>query len=224
VGTPITFTAVASGFSTTTPAFYAVTDYFGGSSLTTSAINASTGAFSWTPTINDIGTHTLIVRGYNAANDNATTNLVLTVVSSTTPATTTTTSTNTTTANAAKPALTTTQISAILSLLSSFSVSQDTINTVSAILNGQSVPTTGGTTATPTTNGYVFTNFLNKGSTGDEVLELQKRLVVAGFLTVEPTGYFGEATFAAVKAFQAAHGLDQFGYVGPGTRAALNGQ
>ncbi|HEY6020636.1 MAG TPA: putative Ig domain-containing protein, partial [Candidatus Paceibacterota bacterium] len=40
VGTPITFTATANGFSTTTPAFYAVTDYFGGSSLNSNAINA----------------------------------------------------------------------------------------------------------------------------------------------------------------------------------------
>ena len=59
---------------------------------------------------------------------------------------------------------------------------------------------------------------------GNEVLELQKRLAAEGLLTATPNGYFGNATEAAVKAYQKAHGLDQKGFVGPGTRAALNGQ
>jgi murein L,D-transpeptidase YcbB/YkuD len=43
-----------------------------------------------------------------------------------------------------------------------------------------------------------------------------------GFYTGPITGRFGSLTRAAVKAFQKARGLDQAGYVGPATRAALN--
>jgi hypothetical protein len=123
--------------------------------------------------------------------------------------------TTATTTVGSKSGLTSAQIGAILSLLSSFEVPQSTIQTVSAILNG-----TGATAS----SSFTFKNFLTIGSIGTEVLELQKRLAALGYFTVEPTGYFGPVTKAAVKAFQAAHGLDQFGYVGPGTRAALNGQ
>lgn len=70
--------------------------------------------------------------------------------------------------------------------------------------------------------GYKFTKLLKKGMSGEEVLQLQNRLAADGYLKVAPNGYFGPATEAAVKAFQKDHGLDQFGYVGPGTRAELN--
>lgn len=72
-------------------------------------------------------------------------------------------------------------------------------------------------------NGYKFSSFLKKGMSGDEVMELQKRLAAEGYLSAAPNGYFGNATEASVKAYQKAHNLDQKGYVGPGTRAALNG-
>jgi N-acetylmuramoyl-L-alanine amidase len=36
------------------------------------------------------------------------------------------------------------------------------------------------------------------------------------------TGYYGALTTKAVRAFQTAHGLSAVGYVGPGTRKALN--
>ena len=36
------------------------------------------------------------------------------------------------------------------------------------------------------------------------------------------TGYYGTLTQAAVEKFQSAHNIDVNGYVGPGTRAALN--
>jgi peptidoglycan hydrolase-like protein with peptidoglycan-binding domain len=68
----------------------------------------------------------------------------------------------------------------------------------------------------------VFTQYLKQGSENDEVMELQKVLQRLGYLTVAPNGYFGPSTFAAVKKFQAAHGLDQLGAVGPGTRLELN--
>ena len=69
---------------------------------------------------------------------------------------------------------------------------------------------------------YVFENFIALGQRGTDVTELQKRLISLGLLMGDATEYFGTMTEAAVKAFQNAHGLDTKGYVGIGTRAALN--
>jgi peptidoglycan hydrolase-like protein with peptidoglycan-binding domain len=85
----------------------------------------------------------------------------------------------------------------------------------SASTNTASTSTSGG-------DGYVFSTFIGSGQQGDAVTELQKRLSSLGFYSGTITGYFGSQTRAAVVKFQAAHSLDQFGYVGPGTRAALN--
>ena len=87
-----------------------------------------------------------------------------------------------------------------------------------------SASTSASASASGTSDGYVFNNFIGYGDSSNDVTELQKRLVALGFLSATPSGYFGSLTEAAVKAFQAAHTLDQKGYVGPGTRAALNGQ
>lgn len=70
---------------------------------------------------------------------------------------------------------------------------------------------------------YKFTSFLSIGSTGDEVTELQKRLISEGYFSGVATGYFGTATEAAVKKYQSAHGITAAGYVGPSTRDVLNG-
>ena len=70
---------------------------------------------------------------------------------------------------------------------------------------------------------YKFTSFLEYGNNGDEVMALQLYLKALGFLSATPNGHFGPATQAAVKAFQAKHGISAVGYVGPATRAALNG-
>lgn len=69
-----------------------------------------------------------------------------------------------------------------------------------------------------------FVDFLEVESTNVEVLPLQKLLQCLGYLAgdVDLTGYFGLATEAAVKDFQTANGIESLGYVGPGTRAALN--
>lgn len=69
---------------------------------------------------------------------------------------------------------------------------------------------------------YMFTKNLVVGSKGTPVTELQKRLTVLGFYTGPITGTFGPLTMAAVKKFQAAHGIAKAGTVGPITRTALN--
>jgi hypothetical protein len=69
---------------------------------------------------------------------------------------------------------------------------------------------------------YHFSKTLRKGNHGTDVTELQKFLAKAGFFKTEPTGYFGNVTVAAVKAYQKAHKLDAVGYVGPLTRNLLN--
>lgn len=76
---------------------------------------------------------------------------------------------------------------------------------------------------------YVHTVTLKMGSTGTQVMELQKALNAAGF-TVSTTGagspgmestYFGTKTSAAVKSFQASKGVKADGIVGPTTGALL---
>jgi hypothetical protein len=86
-----------------------------------------------------------------------------------------------------------------------------------------SLPTT--TISTTNTTGiyaYKFVNFLGVGSTGIDVTELQQRLTVEGVYSGAISGYYGPLTKAAVMKYQGLHGIDQFGYVGPGTRAMLN--
>jgi hypothetical protein len=88
------------------------------------------------------------------------------------------------------------------------------------------VATTAPTTTTAASeaaiDSYKFVNFLGIGSTGIDVTSLQERLTAEGIYSGPITGYYGDLTAAAVKTYQGQHDLDQFGYVGPGTRAALN--
>lgn len=63
---------------------------------------------------------------------------------------------------------------------------------------------------------YVFTTNLSFGTTGNAVLQLQKRL------GVKQTGHFGFLTLAAVMVYQSGHNLPATGYVGPQTRQILN--
>ncbi len=77
--------------------------------------------------------------------------------------------------------------------------------------------------------GYTFSANLTVGSTGSDVVALQTALMSAGFNIpaiasgAAAKGYFGSQTQAAVKLYQAAHGVPNTGFVGPLTRAALNG-
>lgn len=69
-----------------------------------------------------------------------------------------------------------------------------------------------------------FTKSLSKGSSGDEVKQLQEVLKQDPEIYPEGkvTGFFGSATEAAVKKFQEKHGIESLGIIGPKTRQKLN--
>jgi peptidoglycan hydrolase-like protein with peptidoglycan-binding domain len=67
-----------------------------------------------------------------------------------------------------------------------------------------------------------FARPLVVGSKGDDVTALQTILAQQGVLTAAPTGYYGPLTAKAVASFQATHGIEPLGGVGPKTRALLN--
>jgi len=74
-------------------------------------------------------------------------------------------------------------------------------------------------TATPNLSNV---RYLTVGSTGKDVRQLQQRLIALGWLDGEADGEYGEATAAAVKAFQAAmRNLWDDGIAGPDTQNAL---
>jgi N-acetylmuramoyl-L-alanine amidase len=62
---------------------------------------------------------------------------------------------------------------------------------------------------------------LRLGANGSDVADLQRRLAAAGFASDDGAGEFGEATIAAVVAFQRASGLDPDGICGTATWSAL---
>lgn len=83
-------------------------------------------------------------------------------------------------------------------------------------------------TGTGTASAYGWTRTLRRGSSGNDVRELQIR--VAGWAADSPRqtylavdGAFGPGTEAAVIRFQRAYGLGADGIVGPQTQGALNG-
>ncbi len=74
-----------------------------------------------------------------------------------------------------------------------------------------------------------FNNNLTVGSTGADVVALQNALLAGGFhipaveAGTAAKGYFGSQTKTAVQAYQTSKGITSSGFVGPLTRAALNG-
>jgi hypothetical protein len=76
IGTPVSFSTTASGFFN--PA-YSVADSFFNSSVQNYAINAS-GIFNWTPIVQDIGQHAIVVTAKDALGNTATTSTEITVL------------------------------------------------------------------------------------------------------------------------------------------------
>ncbi|MBQ9720547.1 MAG: peptidoglycan-binding protein [Oscillospiraceae bacterium] len=84
-----------------------------------------------------------------------------------------------------------------------------TAQELTAVLNGERV--TVATSPTPTPTPEVTYNTLSKGDKSDEVLELQNRLFMLGFLLDDRDGAYGSKTQTAVKLFQQAAGLEATG-------------
>jgi hypothetical protein len=116
--------------------------------------------------------------------------------------------------------LTSTQVSAIVSLLQSFGASASVVANVQATLNGQS--TTGTNTSCISLSYNLYAGMTDSQSSG-EVSQLQS------FLGVSPTGYFGPMTQEAVQTWQSSHSIVSsgssdttgYGFVGPKTRDAM---
>jgi N-acetylmuramoyl-L-alanine amidase len=65
------------------------------------------------------------------------------------------------------------------------------------------------------------TQILQRGATGEDVIELQSRLKYIGFYTSEVDGVFGYNTYWAVRIFQEEFGMPIDGVVGPKTKEKL---
>ena len=86
---------------------------------------------------------------------------------------------------------------------------QSIVNVTPQIIVGVNTPTPAAGTSSSTT--------LQNGSTGAEVKKMQQRLKELGYLKGSADGDFGDATEAAVRAFQAQNGLTVDGKAGPAT-------
>lgn len=108
---------------------------------------------------------------------------------------------------------------------------QAQINSLLATISALQAQLTGSTGSTAST-GYTFNSNLTVGSTGTDVMNLQKVLNMSADTKVASSGagspgmetsYFGPATKAAVIKFQMKYGITPaVGYVGSITRAKLN--
>lgn len=86
----------------------------------------------------------------------------------------------------------------------------------------QVAATSSSTIASTTIPSLFLSRFLSIGMSGEDVVQLQGFLREKGFYSYSTiTGYFGDITKAAVKAFQLANSIDPIGVVGPLTRAKI---
>jgi peptidoglycan hydrolase-like protein with peptidoglycan-binding domain len=60
------------------------------------------------------------------------------------------------------------------------------------------------------------------GDSGEQVVQVQRRLQELGYFKFNATGYYGSLTKEAVKKFQQNNGLVADGVIGPNTEQALN--
>ena len=120
--------------------------------------------------------------------------------------------------------LTDAQVQSILSLLSSFGATSDTIASVNAALTGTAAPASSGTTGGTVSSACSFSADLTIGSKGTAVTCLQNALIAGGYsIPAGATGYFGSQTRSAVSAWQTAAGVTPTaGYFGAKSRAAFN--
>ena len=86
-----------------------------------------------------------------------------------------------------------------------------TAQELTAVLNGERVTVASAPTPTPEPPPAVEYATLSKGDKSDEVLEMQNRLFMLGFLLDDRAGAFGSKTQTAVKLFQQAAGLEATG-------------
>lgn len=80
----------------------------------------------------------------------------------------------------------------------------------------------GSVVTTEPSTGSSTHSILRKGSTGDEVKELQQKLTTLGYSLGSIDGDFGDKTLAAVKKFQSDYSLEVDGVVGNQTWNALD--
>lgn len=64
---------------------------------------------------------------------------------------------------------------------------------------------------------------LKKGMSGSEVTSLQKSLINLGYLNTNATGFYGDATVAAVKRLQSKYGYSSDGVAGNTTQKLISG-
>jgi peptidoglycan hydrolase-like protein with peptidoglycan-binding domain len=94
-----------------------------------------------------------------------------------------------------------------------------------AAIAGTSVPATPPAPTPPSGGaGTTFSSEFGIGAEGSDVTALQTFLEGKGFLTMPPgiaKGHFGPLTMKALQAYQSSVGINPTGYVGPKTRAAI---
>ncbi len=266
-GNPVAFTVTATGFNSPT---FTIGDSDSETSVNNGDINSS-GYFSWTPSSSDVGTHTLSIFATDSSGHSANVSQTITVTSAAltiesispgyvdtvgepltftvsapgfSSSTTYSVSDSFGGSTPTQTSITSADINAAgyfswTPLATDAGVHDITItgadtsgHSGNASINIIVDPATTTTSVTPTTTTISalttttstteFTEYLSLGSTGSQVTALQQILYTDGYLSVQPTGYFGTLTAAAINEFQAAHGISQVGVVGPLTRAALN--
>lgn len=96
-------------------------------------------------------------------------------------------------------------------------------------INVSSLPALASATVLPQASGVVTSNHscvalpanMHRGAESASVSSLQKFLALKGFFMEAPTGFFGDLTVTAVKAYQASKGLPITGMVYESTRGAI---